>query len=65
LNRKQEKQKVNMLGVAELIDRVKKEERLSLTEAESKILLSAYGSPVEIVWTHFVENKYKFRVVLE
>ena len=23
------------------------------------------GSPVEIVWTHFVENKYKFRVVLE
>jgi acetyltransferase len=37
---------VNMLGVAELIDRVKKEERLSLTEAESKILLSAYGIPV-------------------
>ena len=35
-----------MLGVAELIDRVKKEERLSLTEAESKILLSAYGIPV-------------------
>lgn len=34
---------MNMLGVAELIDRVKKEERLSLTEAESKILLSAYG----------------------
>lgn len=23
------------------------------------------GAPVEIVWTHFVENKYKFRVVLE
>lgn len=23
------------------------------------------GSPVEIVWTYFVENKYKFRVVLE
>jgi GntR family transcriptional regulator len=22
-------------------------------------------APVEIVWTHFVENKYKFRVVLE
>jgi acyl-CoA synthetase (NDP forming) len=37
---------VNMLGVAELIDRVKKEERLSLTEAESKQLLSAYGIPV-------------------
>jgi acyl-CoA synthetase (NDP forming) len=37
---------MNMLGVAELIDRVKKEDRLSLTEAESKILLSAYGIPV-------------------
>jgi len=35
-----------MLGVAELIDRVKKEERLSRMEAESKILLSAYGIPV-------------------
>lgn len=35
-----------MLGVAELIDRVKKEDRLSLTEVESKILLSAYGIPV-------------------
>lgn len=23
------------------------------------------GSPVEIVWTYFVENKYKFRVVLD
>ncbi|OHD65161.1 MAG: hypothetical protein A2176_02680 [Spirochaetes bacterium RBG_13_51_14] len=23
------------------------------------------GDPVEIVWTYFVENKYKFRVVLE
>lgn len=23
------------------------------------------GKPVEIVWTYFVENKYKFRVVLE
>jgi len=23
------------------------------------------AKPVEIVWTHFVENKYKFRVVLE
>lgn len=37
---------MNMLGVAELIDRVKKEDRLSLTEVESKILLSAYGIPV-------------------
>lgn len=37
---------MNISGVAELIDRVKKEERLSLTEAESKILLSAYGVPV-------------------
>jgi GntR family transcriptional regulator len=23
------------------------------------------GSPVEIVWTYFVENKYKFKVVLD
>jgi GntR family transcriptional regulator len=23
------------------------------------------GSPVEVVWTYFVENKYKFRVVLD
>ena len=23
------------------------------------------GTPIEIVWTHFVENKYKFRVVFE
>jgi DNA-binding GntR family transcriptional regulator len=23
------------------------------------------GKPVEVVWTHFVENKYKFRVVLD
>lgn len=23
------------------------------------------GDPIEIVWTHFVENKYKFRVVLD
>jgi acyl-CoA synthetase (NDP forming) len=37
---------VNMLGVAELIDRAQKEERSCLTEAESKILLSAYGIPV-------------------
>ncbi len=37
---------MDMLGVAELIDRVKKEERLSLTETESKTLLSAYGIPV-------------------
>ena len=37
---------MSMLGVAELIDRVKKEERLSRMEAESKILLSAYGIPV-------------------
>ncbi|WP_051327578.1 acetate--CoA ligase family protein [Desulfatibacillum aliphaticivorans] len=35
-----------MLNVAELLDCVKKEERASLTEAESKILLSAYGIPV-------------------
>lgn len=37
---------MNMLGVAKLIERVKKEERLSLTEAESKTLLNAYGIPV-------------------
>ncbi|MBI9074555.1 MAG: acetate--CoA ligase family protein [Desulfatibacillum sp.] len=35
-----------MSRVAKLIDRVKKEERLSLTEAESKTLLGAYGIPV-------------------
>jgi GntR family transcriptional regulator len=23
------------------------------------------GGPIEVVWTHFVENKYKFRVVLD
>jgi DNA-binding GntR family transcriptional regulator len=23
------------------------------------------GGPIEIVWTYFVENKYKFRVVLD
>jgi acyl-CoA synthetase (NDP forming) len=37
---------VNILGVAELIDRAKKEARSCLTEAESKKLLSAYGIPV-------------------
>jgi len=37
---------VNMLDVAELIDLVKKEKRMSLTESESKALLSAYGVPV-------------------
>src|SRR3989339_1174995 len=35
-----------MPEITELIDRVKKEGRFSLTEAESKILLSAYGIPV-------------------
>ena len=37
---------VKMLGVAELIDRAKKESRTSLTEAESKTLLHYYGIPV-------------------
>ncbi len=37
---------MNMPEITELIDRVKKEGRFSLTEAESKILLSAYGIPV-------------------
>ena len=23
------------------------------------------GSPIEVVWTHFVENKYKFKVILD
>lgn len=34
------------MKVVELINRVRKEKRLSLTEAESKTLLSAYGIPV-------------------
>jgi acyl-CoA synthetase (NDP forming) len=37
---------VNMSDVAALLNRVKKEERSSLTESESKKLLSAYGIPV-------------------
>jgi len=37
---------VKMMGVIELINQVRKEGRLSLTEAESKTLLSAYGVPV-------------------
>lgn len=37
---------MNTLGVTQLFDSVKKEKRLSLTESESKILLSAYGVPV-------------------
>jgi DNA-binding GntR family transcriptional regulator len=28
-------------------------------------VFDAERGPVEIVWTYFVENKYKFRVVLE
>ncbi len=37
---------MNMSDVAALLNRVKKEERSSLTESESKKLLSAYGIPV-------------------
>jgi acyl-CoA synthetase (NDP forming) len=37
---------VKMSGVVELINKARKEKRLSLTEAESKKLLSAYGIPV-------------------
>jgi GntR family transcriptional regulator len=28
-------------------------------------VFDTYGTPVEIVWTHFVEHKYKFRVILD
>lgn len=44
---------MKMMGVEELIQRVQKEERQSMTEAESKALLKSYGIPVveEIVVT--------------
>ncbi len=37
---------MNMSGVAALIDRAKREQRVTLTESESKLLLGAYGVPV-------------------
>ncbi len=37
---------MKMMGAIELINQARKEGRLSLTEAESKTLLSAYGIPV-------------------
>ncbi len=42
--------------------------RLSVLDPVLTVKTSIFdtsSSPVEIVWTHFVENKYKFRVVLD